>query len=64
MKRNGKQITLDTPVTVQEFLQRQGYNPQRVAVERNGEIVRRVDFEKERLCDDDTVEVVSFVGGG
>ncbi len=64
MKWNGKQITLDTPVTVQEFLQRQGYNPQRVAVERNGEIVRRVDFEKERLCDDDTVEVVSFVGGG
>ena len=64
MKWNGKQITLDTPVTVQEFLQRQGYNPQRVAVERNGEIVRRADFEKERLCDDDTVEVVSFVGGG
>ncbi len=64
MKWNGKQITLDAPVTVQEFLQRQGYNPQRVAVERNGEIVRRVDFEKERLCDDDTVEVVSFVGGG
>ena len=64
MKWNGKQITLDTSVTVQEFLQRQGYNPQRVAVERNGEIVRRVDFEKERLCDDDTVEVVSFVGGG
>jgi len=64
VKWNGKQITLDTPVTVQEFLQRQGYNPQRVAVERNGEIVRRVDFEKERLCDDDTVEVVSFVGGG
>ena len=64
MKWNGKQITLGTPVTVQEFLQRQGYNPQRVAVERNGEIVRRVDFEKERLCDDDTVEVVSFVGGG
>lgn len=64
MKWNGKQIALDAPVTVQEFLRRQGYNPQRVAVERNGEIVRRVDFEKERLCDDDTVEVVSFVGGG
>ncbi len=64
MKWNGKQITLETPVTVLEFLQQQGYNAQRVAVERNGEIVRRSDFEKELLRDEDTVEVVTFVGGG
>ena len=45
-------------------MQQQGYNAQRVAVERNGEIVRRADFEKELLRDEDTVEVVTFVGGG
>ena len=64
MKWNGKQIALETPVTVLEFLQQQGYNAQRVAVERNGEIVRRADFEKELLRNEDTVEVVTFVGGG
>ncbi|HIS49631.1 MAG TPA: sulfur carrier protein ThiS [Candidatus Gallacutalibacter pullistercoris] len=64
MKWNGKQIALETPVTVLEFLQQQGYNAQRVAVERNGEIVRRADFEKELLRDEDAVEVVTFVGGG
>lgn len=64
MKWNGKQIMLETPVTVLEFLQQQGYNAQRVAVERNGEIVRRAEFEKEFLRDEDTVEVVTFVGGG
>ena len=64
MKWNGKQIALETPVTVLGFLQQQGYNAQRVAVERNGEIVRRADFEKELLRDEDTVEVVTFVGGG
>ena len=64
MKWNGKQIALETSVTVLEFLQQQGYNAQRVAVERNGEIVRRADFEKELLRDEDTVEVVTFVGGG
>ncbi len=64
MKWNGKQIALEMPVTVLEFLQQQGYNAQRVAVERNGEIVRRADFEKELLRDEDTVEVVTFVGGG
>ena len=64
MKWNGKQIALEMPVTALEFLQQQGYNAQRVAVERNGEIVRRADFEKELLRDEDTVEVVTFVGGG
>lgn len=64
MKWNGKQIALEMPVTVLEFLQQQGYQAQRVAVERNGEIVRRADFEKELLRDEDTVEVVTFVGGG
>lgn len=64
MKWNGKQIALEMPVTVLEFLQQQGYNAQRVAVERNGEIVRRADFEKELLRDEDTMEVVTFVGGG
>lgn len=64
MKWNGKQVALEMPVTVLEFLQQQGYNAQRVAVERNGEIVRRADFEKELLRDEDTVEVVTFVGGG
>lgn len=64
MKWNGKQIPLEAPVTVLEFLQQQGYNAQRVAVERNGKIVRRADFEKELLRDEDTIEVVGFVGGG
>ena len=64
MKWNGKQSALERPVTVLELLQQQGYNAQRVAVERNGEIVRRADFEKELLRDEDTVEVVTFVGGG
>lgn len=64
MKWNGKQIALEAPVTVLEFLQQQGYNAQRVAVERNGEIIRRADFEKELLRDEDTVEIVGFVGGG
>lgn len=64
MKWNGKQIALEAPVTVLEFLRQQGYNAQRVAVERNGEIIRRADFEKELLRDEDTVEIVGFVGGG
>lgn len=41
-----------------------GYDPQRVAVERNGEIVPRATFGDVVLSDGDVLEVVQFVGGG
>ena len=61
---SGKEIHLEAPITVQAFLLEQGYQPERVAVERNGQIVRRADFDKELLREEDTVEIVHFVGGG
>ncbi len=61
---NGQAITLDAPVTLREFLTAQSYDPTRVAVERNGEVVRRADFDRIQLTDDDTLEIVRFVGGG
>lgn len=64
MKCSGKEIHLEVPVTVRAFLLEQGYQPERVAVERNGQIVRRADFDKELLREEDTVEIVHFVGGG
>lgn len=36
----------------------------RVAVERNRTIVRKADFAATPLRDGDTVEIVTFVGGG
>ena len=64
MKCSGKEIHLEAPVTVRAFLLEQGYQSERVAVERNGQIVRRADFDKELLREEDTVEIVHFVGGG
>ena len=64
MKCSGKEIHLEAPVSVRAFLLEQGYQPERVAVERNGQIVRRSDFDKELLREEDTVEIVHFVGGG
>ena len=51
-------------MTLREFLTAQSYDPTRVAVERNGEVVRRADFDRIQLTDDDTLEIVRFVGGG
>lgn len=51
-------------VSVQEYLEKANYNLLRVAVEINGGIVPKSMYESTILKDGDTVEVVSFVGGG
>lgn len=50
--------------TVAEFLTLEEYDLKRVAVECNGDIVPKAEYESFRFKDEDTVEVVSFVGGG
>ncbi|MBQ7652471.1 MAG: sulfur carrier protein ThiS [Victivallales bacterium] len=47
-----------------DYLKDAGYDIQRIAVELNGEIVPKVNYDSTRLQDGDTVEIVSFVGGG
>ncbi|MCC8080728.1 MAG: sulfur carrier protein ThiS [Lachnospiraceae bacterium] len=50
--------------TIAEHLEQTGYDPVRVAVEHNGVIVPKAEYENTVLEDGDEVEVVSFVGGG
>jgi thiamine biosynthesis protein ThiS len=41
-----------------------GIIAERVAVEVNLRVIKKKDFEKCRLRDGDTIEIVYFVGGG
>ena len=50
--------------TVEEYLAWANYDPVRVAVEQNGEIVPKAQYSQAILKDGDSMEVVSFVGGG
>lgn len=50
--------------TVAQIVEEQGLNVQRVAVELNGAIVKRSDFDKVVVKEDDSMEIVNFVGGG
>lgn len=61
---NGKSQTLSAPLLVLDYLIFEGYTPERVAVELNGVIIPRSRFVETLLSADDTLEVVSFVGGG
>ncbi len=46
------------------YLAEAKFDPKRIAVERNGEIVPKTNYATTILQDGDVIEVVSFVGGG
>lgn len=46
------------------LLENSGFRRDRIAVEINGEIIKKSDYDKTVLNDGDKIEVVSFVGGG
>lgn len=50
--------------TVSEYLATTAYDPKRIAVERNGDIVFKSQYDNTILEDGDSMEIVSFVGGG
>lgn len=50
--------------TLSEYLATTTYDLKRIAVERNGEIVFKSQYDETVLEDGDRLEIVSFVGGG
>lgn len=63
VKINGENLDV-AGKTLQEYLDGTSFDPKRIAVERNGEIVPKAQYLETVLADGDMVEVVSFVGGG
>lgn len=64
IKVNGECIENIAEKNVAEYLAESGYDMKRVAVELNGNILPKSQYEVTVLQDGDSVEVVSFVGGG
>ena len=64
MKVNGQLVELKQEQTLLEFLADAQYDTRTIAVERNGMIVPKDEFENICLKDEDTLEIVRFVGGG
>jgi len=61
---NGESLDLPEGLTVAALLQRLGVQGDRVAVERNGEVVKKARHGEQRLAPGDVLEIVTFVGGG
>ena len=63
VKINGEELNM-AGKTIAEYLATTNFDPKRIAVERNGDIVPKAKYGETILKDGDNVEVVSFVGGG
>ena len=63
VKVNGEMLDL-AGKTIMEYIATTNYDPKRIAVERNGDIVFKSQYSTTVLEDGDSIEVVSFVGGG
>jgi sulfur carrier protein len=61
---NGEPMELPEDLTVAALLQHLGVRAERVAVERNGAVVKKARHAEERVQAEDVLEIVTFVGGG
>lgn len=61
---NGKQESIEKPLTLEALVAAKNLCPEKIVVEHNLRIVTRGDWPKVTLGDKDSIEIVSFVGGG
>lgn len=64
MRVNGKEMTLGNNQNLLQFLEVNQFDVATLAVARNGEIVPKATYDAVLLGEEDTLEVVRFVGGG
>ena len=63
VKVNGEYLDI-AGKTVAEYLEATNYDVKRIAIEKNGDIVFKAEYATTILEEGDSIEVVSFVGGG
>ena len=61
---NGERFESSDEMSVRSLVDSLELSEKRVAVELNGSVVRRTEWDSVRLSEGDKVEVVHFVGGG
>lgn len=65
VKVNGKDFTLEKPVSVTELLTlAKAESPEYVTVELNDEFVKKDAFDSTQVKDGDVVEFLYYMGGG
>ena len=61
---NGEIRIVPDDLTIESLLAHLALESERLAVERNREVVTRSDWQRVVLAENDQVEIIHFVGGG
>lgn len=62
---NGEQTNVAEDLTVSQLLVEENVKmPEMVSVELNGRILKRTEFERTKLKENDQIEFLYFMGGG
>ena len=61
---NGKQESIERPLSLDALVAAKGLCPDKIVVEHNFSIISKEDWPKIVLKDQDMIEIISFVGGG
>lgn len=61
---NGKIREVNPGMSVADLVDASGLGQERIAIERNGDILDKADFTTVTLSEGDKLEIVRFVGGG
>jgi thiamine biosynthesis protein ThiS len=61
---NGEAREVEQGATLDDLVRQLALAPERLALERNREVVRRADWPLITLAEGDRIEIVHFVGGG
>jgi thiamine biosynthesis protein ThiS len=61
---NGDRREVPDNLTIESLIRHLSLAPERLAVERNREVVRRTDWPHTQLEENDHLEIIHFVGGG
>lgn len=61
---NGKEYSFKQEVTISELLEKLNLDESKVVVELNFDIIDKALYKTLKLKEEDSLEVISFVGGG
>ena len=61
---NGERRDVPDGLTIEALIRHLSLAPERLAVERNREVVRRTEWPRVSLAEHDRLEIIHFVGGG
>ena len=61
---NGTEKAIQDQISIATLIKELELDEQKIAIERNKEIVPRTAFNSINLCQGDKIEIVHFIGGG